>query len=154
MPTKHANERGPISAPKAFGVRVFRACRAVACEGWVFSGQNKVILGEAFPGAEIRGKDAANGMLEACAPHRWRLRQRWNEAPSAMLEQIRRFLRAAPFVPFQIHTSAGEVLSVEHPENCAIVAHTVVVALPDGENAIMLSPLHISGVAGAQPAGY
>jgi hypothetical protein len=71
-----------------------------------------------------------------------------------MLEQIRRFLRAAPFVPFQIHTSAGEVFSVEHPENCAIVAHTVVVALPDGENAIMLSPLHISGVAGAQPAGY
>jgi len=53
-----------------------------------------------------------------------------------MLEQIRRFLRAVPFVPFQIHTSAG------------------VVALPDGENAIMLSPLHISGVAGAQPAGY
>jgi hypothetical protein len=71
-----------------------------------------------------------------------------------MLEQIRRFLRAVPFVPFQIHTSAGEVFSVEHPKNCAIVARTVVVALPDGENAIMLSPLHISGVAGAQPAGY
>ena len=71
-----------------------------------------------------------------------------------MLEQIRRLLRAVPFVPFQIHTSAGEVFNVEHPENCAIVAHTVVVALPDGENAIMLSPLHISGVAGAQPAGY
>ena len=71
-----------------------------------------------------------------------------------MLEQIRRFLRAVPFVPFQIHTSVGEVFSVKHPENCAIVAHTVVVALPDGENAIMLSPLHINGVAGAQPAGY
>ncbi len=82
-------------------------------------------------------------------PIAWRLRQRWDEVPSAMLEQIRRFLRAAPFVPFQIHTSAGEVFRVEHPENCAIVAHTVVVALPDGENAIMLSPLHISGVAGA-----
>jgi hypothetical protein len=71
-----------------------------------------------------------------------------------MLEQIRRFLRAVPFVPFQIHTSAGEVFSVEHPENCAIVAHTVVVALPNGENAIMLTRLHISGVVGAQPAGY
>ena len=71
-----------------------------------------------------------------------------------MLEQIRRFLRATSFVPFQIHTSAGEVFSVEHPENCAIVGHTVVVALPDGKNAIMLSPLHISGVAGAQPAGF
>ena len=71
-----------------------------------------------------------------------------------MLEQIRRFLHAIPFVPFQIQTSAGEVFSVEHQENCAIVAHTVVVALPDGENAIMLNPLHISGVAGAGPAGY
>ena len=71
-----------------------------------------------------------------------------------MLEQIRRYLRATPFVPFQINTSAGEVFTVEHPENCAIVAHTAVVALPDGENAIMLSALHITGVAGAQPAGY
>jgi hypothetical protein len=71
-----------------------------------------------------------------------------------VLEQIRRYLRATPFVPFEIHTSAGEVFTVEHPENCAIVAHTAVVALPDGENAIMLSALHITGVAGAQPAGY
>lgn len=71
-----------------------------------------------------------------------------------MFERIRNYLRAIPFVPFQIHTSAGEVFNVEHPENCAIVARTVVVALPDGENAIMISPLHITGVAGAQPAGY
>lgn len=71
-----------------------------------------------------------------------------------MLEQIRNYLRATPFAAFQIHTSAGEIFSVDHPENCAIVAHTVVVALPDGENAIMLHPLHITGVAGAQPAGY
>lgn len=71
-----------------------------------------------------------------------------------MLEQIRNYLRATPFVPFQIHTSAGEFFNVDHPENCAIVAHTVVVALPGGENAIMLSRLHITGVAGAQPAGY
>ena len=71
-----------------------------------------------------------------------------------MLEQIRNYLRATPFVPFQIRTGAGEVFKVDHPENCAIVAHNAVVALPDGENAIMLSPLHITGVAGAQPAGY
>jgi hypothetical protein len=71
-----------------------------------------------------------------------------------MLEQIRRYLRNMPFVPFQIHASAGEVFSVEHPENCAIVGHTVVVLLPDGENAIMLNPLHINGMADAQPAGY
>ena len=71
-----------------------------------------------------------------------------------MLEQIRRYLRNMPVVPFQIRTNAGEVLSVKHSESCAIVGRTVVVLLPDGENAIMLSPLHISAVAGAHPAGY
>jgi hypothetical protein len=49
-----------------------------------------------------------------------------------------------------IHCSSGEVFRVDHPENAAIVGHQVVVALPDGENAIMLSPLHISGVSGAE----
>jgi hypothetical protein len=71
-----------------------------------------------------------------------------------MLEQIRNYLRATPFVPFQIHTSAGEVFKVDHPENCAVVAHSVLVAVPDGENAIALNALHITGVAGVQPAGY
>jgi hypothetical protein len=71
-----------------------------------------------------------------------------------MLEQIRNYLRATSFVPFQIHTSAGEVFNIDHPENCAVVAHSVLVALPDGENAIAINALHITGVAGAQPAGY
>ena len=71
-----------------------------------------------------------------------------------MLEQIRHHLRATPFAPFQVQTSAGEVFTVDHPENCAIVAHTAVVALPNGEYAIAINALHITGVAGAQPAGY
>lgn len=71
-----------------------------------------------------------------------------------MLEQIRLLLRATPFSAFRIHTSAGEVFDVDHPENCAIVGRWIVVALPDGIDAIMLSPLHVSGVAGAQPQGY
>jgi hypothetical protein len=65
-----------------------------------------------------------------------------------MLQQIRLYLKAAPFKAFEIHCSSGEILRVEHPENAAIV-HQVVVALPDGENAVMLSPLHISGVSGS-----
>ncbi len=67
-----------------------------------------------------------------------------------MLEQIRQYLKSTPFTPFSIHCSSGDVFRVEHPENAAIVRHVVLVALPDGENAVMLSPLHISGVSGPE----
>jgi hypothetical protein len=66
-----------------------------------------------------------------------------------MLEQIRLLLKSAPFSPFAINCSGGDVFRVEHPENAAIVGHWVVVAMPDGENAVMLSPLHIVGISGA-----
>ena len=65
-----------------------------------------------------------------------------------MLEQIRQRLRETPFKPFEVRCSSGDVFRVEHPENAAVVAHTVTIALPDGENAITLSPLHIVGVSG------
>ena len=65
-----------------------------------------------------------------------------------MLEQIRQFLKNVPFRPFEIHCSSGEVFRVDHPENAAIVAQLVIVALPGGEKAIMISPLHIVGVSG------
>ena len=67
-----------------------------------------------------------------------------------MFEQIRMYLRQTPFQPFQIRCSSGDVFRVEHPENAAILNHTVVVALPDGENAIMLNVLHIVGVSGIE----
>ena len=67
-----------------------------------------------------------------------------------MLEQVRRFLKNTPFRAFEIHSSSGEIFRVEHPENAAIVGGFIVVALPDGQNAIMLSPLHITGVSGLQ----
>ena len=67
-----------------------------------------------------------------------------------MLQQIRFFLKSTPFTPFAVHCSSGEVFRVEHPENAAIVGNHVVVALPDGENAVMLSPLHITGVSGPE----
>jgi hypothetical protein len=67
-----------------------------------------------------------------------------------MLEQIRTYLRHTPFRPFQIRCSNGDVFPVEHPENAAIVKHTVVVALPNSDQAIMLSALHIVGVSGLE----
>ena len=50
-----------------------------------------------------------------------------------MLEQIRFYLQQTPFQPFQIRCSSGDVFRVEHPENAAIVKHTVMVALPEGD---------------------
>ena len=69
---------------------------------------------------------------------------------AAMLQQIRMFLQQTPFQPFQIRISSGDVFRVDHPENAAIVKHSVLVALPEGDEAIMLSALHIVGVSGIE----
>ena len=67
-----------------------------------------------------------------------------------MLQQIRKYLRQTPFQPFKIRCSSGDIFLVDHPENAAIIKHTVVVALPEGDEAIMLSSLHIVGVSGVE----
>lgn len=64
-----------------------------------------------------------------------------------MVQQIRNYLNAVPFQPFEIHTSSGEIFRVEHPENAAVVKNWVMVAT-EGDNALMLSPLHIVAVEG------
>ncbi len=65
-----------------------------------------------------------------------------------MLQQIRQFLRLTPFQPFEIRCSNGDVFRIGHPENATVLNHFVSVALPDGENAILLSALHIVGFSG------
>ena len=67
-----------------------------------------------------------------------------------MLQQINILLHQTPFRPFVIRCSSGDLFAVNHPENAAVVKHWVMVALPDGENAIMLSGLHIVGVSGME----
>lgn len=67
-----------------------------------------------------------------------------------MIKLIREYLKAVPFAPFEIHSSSGSVFTVDHPENCAILNTFVAIALPDGESAVMLSFLHITGVKGRQ----
>ena len=45
------------------------------------------------------------------------------------VDQLRKFLRAAPFQPFRIHLADGRALPVEQPEMVAIAAdHTIGVA--------------------------
>jgi hypothetical protein len=65
-----------------------------------------------------------------------------------MVQQIKLYLAATPFRPFEIHCSSGDVFRVDHPENATIWRNLTLLALPDGDNAIVLSPLHITGVKG------
>lgn len=68
-----------------------------------------------------------------------------------MLEQVRRLLKSTPFRPFEIHTCGGEIFRLTHPENAAVLNHWVSVAMPDGENAAMISALQIVSVVGIEP---
>lgn len=68
-----------------------------------------------------------------------------------MLEQIPLRLKATPFHPFEVLCSSGDVFKVDHPENAAVVGHSVTIALPGGESVVTLSALHITGVIGADP---
>lgn len=68
-----------------------------------------------------------------------------------MLDQIRRFLTAVPFRPFQVHASSGVIFNIDHPENAAVVKHKVIIALPDPEDAVaVISALHVASVIGVE----
>jgi hypothetical protein len=68
-----------------------------------------------------------------------------------MLQQIRVFLAATPFRPFQIHVSSGVIYRVDHPENAAVLGRNVVVTVPEAEDAVaVISPLHIVSVNGTE----
>ena len=69
-----------------------------------------------------------------------------------VIGQIRRLLKTAPFRPFEIHTSRGEVFRVTHLETAAVLNRRVTFALPDGENAAMINAFHIVSVGGADEA--
>ncbi len=66
-----------------------------------------------------------------------------------MLEAIRQRLRATPFQAFVVLCSSGSSFRVEHPENAAVVGHSVTIAMPDPDQVVTLSGLHIVGVVGA-----
>jgi hypothetical protein len=58
--------------------------------------------------------------------------------------------KQAPFQPFQIHTSGGKTLRVDHPENFFVFRDSVLVARPGkdryGERVAMLHIASLSGV--------
>jgi hypothetical protein len=63
-----------------------------------------------------------------------------------MIKQIIELLMRVPFEAFAIVTTSGREYLVDHPENAAIVAGRVAVALPNDEGIVTLANLHISEI--------
>jgi hypothetical protein len=63
-----------------------------------------------------------------------------------MLKHIAMLLVRTLFEPFSIVTTSGHEYRVDHPENAAIVAGRLVVALPDNEGVVTLGGLHIAEI--------
>ena len=65
-------------------------------------------------------------------------------------QQINRFLRARPFIPFRVYTSDGNSFDIKHPEMAMLTQMALMVARPVADpisqipaQADLVSPLHI-----------
>lgn len=65
-------------------------------------------------------------------------------------QEINKFLRATPFVPFRVHTSDGKHLDIKHPELAFVTRWMLIVGRPVADpkedipdQADLVSPLHI-----------
>lgn len=66
-----------------------------------------------------------------------------------MLEQIRQFLRATPFQPFDIRTSDGREYHVATPDHAHIrPGGTQLYVYPDDGRDVAISALHLAAVVG------
>ena len=63
-----------------------------------------------------------------------------------MIRQIAALLVRVPFEPFAVITTSGHEYRVDHPENAAIIAGRLAVALPNDEGIVTLANLHISEI--------
>lgn len=59
-------------------------------------------------------------------------------------EAMQNLLRARPFRPFELITSAGEVHQVPHPEFTALTKSRIVIVSPDSEDMSIVPLLHIT----------
>jgi hypothetical protein len=69
-----------------------------------------------------------------------------------MIQQIAKLLTRTPFHAFAIVTTNGNEYRVDHPENAAIVAGRLVVALPNDEGIVTLGKLHLAELKDFSPA--
>ncbi|MCA9196540.1 MAG: hypothetical protein KDA87_03340 [Planctomycetales bacterium] len=61
-----------------------------------------------------------------------------------MQEELRKMLKATPFVPFTIVMSDGTHITVKHPETALLMKHWIYVSTDGGETAEHLYLLHIT----------
>ena len=66
-----------------------------------------------------------------------------------MIEQIRKYWRAEPFHPFEIHMSDGRVFRILSPDTILLTPNNAIVVWIAEEDAfVRLNALHITSVTG------
>jgi len=68
------------------------------------------------------------------------------------METIREWLNRAPFEPFVLRMSNGEIHEVRHPENVALGKNRIIVVDPVADRAVHLSLIHVNSIEALQAA--
>jgi len=68
------------------------------------------------------------------------------------MEMIREWLQRAPFEPFEIRLSNGEVHQVRHPENVALGKNRIIIVDPETDRAVHCALIHVNSIAALQTA--
>jgi hypothetical protein len=69
-----------------------------------------------------------------------------------MLEELRKWIRAVPFQPFQIGLSSGRVLKVPHPDHILVTSGGIVGVEDDAGLLDVVVVLHITSIQSLGPA--
>lgn len=68
------------------------------------------------------------------------------------METIRERLRRAPFEPFEIRLSNGEVHQVRHSECVALGKNRIIIVDPEIDRAVHCALIHVNSIAALQMA--
>jgi hypothetical protein len=63
-----------------------------------------------------------------------------------MLEELRKWIRAVPFQPFQIELSSGRALKVPHPDHILVTTGGMVAVEDDVGLVDVVAALHITSI--------
>jgi hypothetical protein len=69
-----------------------------------------------------------------------------------MLEELRKWIRAVPFQPFQIELSSGCVLKVPHPDHILVTSGGIVGVEDDAGLLDVVAVLHVTSIQSLGPA--
>ena len=61
-----------------------------------------------------------------------------------MQDELKKLLKAKPFVPFTIVMSDGTHITVKHPENASLLKHWIYLTTDGGETSEHLYLLHVN----------